>query len=470
MKYIVALGMTVLTALVWLQVISGLGAEGRVYQELVTQASGYEERGLYVKAIDTYAKAYEAADERRKYEVALKRLECIKTLGDLDSYEAYCKEMIQAYPENPECYRLLFACYQDSEASVMIPFLKDAMARFPEESQYKEAYLGLEKQYTQISRGYEEMSDWLDGYLLAITHVSVEEADDVAESEENRENEKTQTGTESGSTLKKEYRILGADGEVQAEGLYYEELSMTDAYTYEFLVKDEKNRWKMINTKGYEMENNPDISFDALGPLHEGYAWCIADGAYHLINGSMAVSPMNFTWIGTFCEGYSAVKMQEKWALYAAEKMEACTEYAYDDIKVDTWQRAYKNGRFFGKTGAGYQMFDAKGKAVTKDVYEDAKPFLSPQPTAVMQGGRWGFALSDGQMYIAPEYEDAKPFSNGYAAVKKEGKWGYINKDNVLVIEPQYTDAGSFSDFGIAPVQNENGYWDFVQMDTIRYQ
>ena len=97
------------------------------------------------------------------------------------------------------------------------------------------------------------------------------------------------------------------------------------------------------------------------------------------------------------------------------------------------------------------------------------KQFESEQPAAAMSGGKWGFARSDGTWYLEPQYEDAKPFCNGYAAVKKDGLWGYINQYNELVIEPQFQEAGNISEEGAAPVKNEFG-WDILKMDILYYK
>lgn len=48
--------------------------------------------------------------------------------------------------------------------------------------------------------------------------------------------------------------------------------------------------------------------------------------------------------------------------------------------------------------------------------------------------------------YIAPQYEDARQFSDGLAAVKKNGKWGYIDYDNNVVIDFQYDYAWDFNE------------------------
>ena len=52
---------------------------------------------------------------------------------------------------------------------------------------------------------------------------------------------------------------------------------------------------------------------------------------------------------------------------------------------------------------------------------------------------------------LEPRYEDAKIFADGMAAVKQNGKWGYADTDGNLVIQPQFDLALDFSE-GVAVV------------------
>ena len=53
------------------------------------------------------------------------------------------------------------------------------------------------------------------------------------------------------------------------------------------------------------------------------------------------------------------------------------------------------------------------------------------------------------EIAIAPQYEDARGFSGGYAAVKKDGKWGYIDENGDVVVDFKYDWAADFSE-GVA--------------------
>ena len=62
-------------------------------------------------------------------------------------------------------------------------------------------------------------------------------------------------------------------------------------------------------------------------------------------------------------------------------------------------------------------------------------------------------------MVIEPQYDDARSFSNGYAAVQKDGKWGFINSDNEMVIEPEFEDARGFNSLMRSFVKKEEKWY-----------
>ena len=58
---------------------------------------------------------------------------------------------------------------------------------------------------------------------------------------------------------------------------------------------------------------------------------------------------------------------------------------------------------------------------------------------AIKENDLWGFADSNGNSKIAPEYEKVTEFNKyGYAGIKKDGKWGVINSNGEIVLNPVY--------------------------------
>jgi len=88
-------------------------------------------------------------------------------------------------------------------------------------------------------------------------------------------------------------------------------------------------------------------------------------------------------------------------------------------------------------------------------------------PVPVEQGGKWGYADGSGALLIRPQFERARKFSDGLAAVyirtgaaQKVGvddsggeqtsaaiaKWGFIDETGDLVISPEFEEVGDFSE------------------------
>lgn len=99
---------------------------------------------------------------------------------------------------------------------------------------------------------------------------------------------------------------------------------------------------------------------------------------------------------------------------------------------------------------------------ITYGVYEGLVTVCNNKKTPVDYYGikyevdnrKWGFAAPDGTIKIKLQYEDARRFSEGLAAVKKDGLWGYIDKSGRVVIPFKYTYAGDFKR-GVAVVMTD---------------
>ena len=94
-------------------------------------------------------------------------------------------------------------------------------------------------------------------------------------------------------------------------------------------------------------------------------------------------------------------------------------------------------------------------------------PFLACHST---KDGKWGFVDKEGNTQIKPEYENAKSFSNGVAAVCKNGRWGFIDVEKNVVIAYQFLNVGYMDDLGKCPVVVDDGkehateIWQFMQL------
>jgi hypothetical protein len=73
---------------------------------------------------------------------------------------------------------------------------------------------------------------------------------------------------------------------------------------------------------------------------------------------------------------------------------------------------------------------------------------------------KWGYINLKGNYIIKPQFDNAFPFSEGLAAVRKNNKWGFINKEGQIVIDYTFDKVLSFIN-GFATVEI-NGFWGLI--------
>jgi hypothetical protein len=91
----------------------------------------------------------------------------------------------------------------------------------------------------------------------------------------------------------------------------------------------------------------------------------------------------------------------------------------------------------------------------------------------IKQKGKFGYIYKTGKIAIEPQFDNARSFSEGLAAVQKGKKWGFIDKNGKYVIEPTHSNVDNASNFseGLAFIPN-NGFIDQtgkVVIETQKY-
>ncbi len=93
------------------------------------------------------------------------------------------------------------------------------------------------------------------------------------------------------------------------------------------------------------------------------------------------------------------------------------------------------------------------GCSSTGNTFPLIAPTISAQPleySLIRSNQGMGFIDKTGRVVVQPKYSNAKPFSDGLAAVEVtqengEKLWGFINDKNEFVIKPQYVIVDSFA-------------------------
>jgi hypothetical protein len=99
-----------------------------------------------------------------------------------------------------------------------------------------------------------------------------------------------------------------------------------------------------------------------------------------------------------------------------------------------------------GGTGLLYGVIDEQGNWVgAQPQFNDARAF-SEGYAAVRQGDNWGYVDENGRTAVTPVYASAGDFSEGVARVSQNQRFGYIDATGAMVIANDYVEAYDFSE------------------------
>lgn len=197
-----------------------------------------------------------------------------------------------------------------------------------------------------------------------------------------------------------------------------------------------------------------DFTVEDSGIIEEDLIPVLKDGKYSYYNSFAKKQFGDYEKAGAFQEGLAAVCKNGKWNLIDFKGNSKSQTFA--DIKVD------KNGLYMtgaimtaAKNAGKYQMFDKNGKKTCDFTADDMDICMSDGWIAYKEGSKWGYVDTDGKVMIKPQYDEARSYSNGLAAVCKDGKWGFINGNGEVVIDYQFAGADYFNSNGSCMVQTD---------------
>lgn len=172
-------------------------------------------------------------------------------------------------------------------------------------------------------------------------------------------------------------------------------------------------------------------------------------------DGKMIIKPQ-FQKAKAFSEGIATVKLENKW-VYIDTTGKQVINQQYDMADSFTEGLAV-----FGK---GEELDD--GFDWVDNLYDE----FNKDPDKVFWNKKWGYIQADGKLLTTAQFNGAKPFSEGLAAVRVGKSWGYLDKAGKIAITPKYQRCLSFSE-GLAPVcvKNKWGYVDKKGNEVIKIQ
>ena len=113
MKKNMILLMAVLLLLCWYTTVGGLMNSEKKYQENVKNAESFEERELYLDAIEEYQSAMQYRKDTS--ELLLKIAYDYRALGDMDSYITQLKSIVSQYGPRQEAVKNIYDYYSEKK-------------------------------------------------------------------------------------------------------------------------------------------------------------------------------------------------------------------------------------------------------------------------------------------------------------------------------------------------------------------
>jgi len=203
-----------------------------------------------------------------------------------------------------------------------------------------------------------------------------------------------------------------------------------------------------------------------LGDFSEGYAPAKArNGSYGFIDllGVWRVRP-EYDGVGDFSDNLAYVYLDDLilWESFIYPSGE--TAFDLDGWNHETLYPYTFNDGLLACVEDGenlvYLTWDGEVN-VEAGPWDDARPF-SEGFAAVKDEKGWRFIDDSGVVAFDGVYGQALSFSQGLAAVRVGDRWGYIDRTGQLAIPANYLDAHSFLPQGFAQVKLASGAWTWI--------
>ncbi|MDR2616176.1 MAG: WG repeat-containing protein [Oscillospiraceae bacterium] len=417
-----------LAALFAVSVYTAFDANGRTekeYEDTLAAARLYAGQGIVVDAAESYGRALGI---KNSFGLQMEIAAFYKDSGELDMAVNWGNAMLGTYPDSPEVYAYLMDIYAEAKDYTACFKLADTMKKRGLPTDAIDGVMNeIEYSYT-FHGSYEDVSVFGGGYCAVMSRGRWGFVNEAGK-----------------RVVKSRFAEVGAFRQDLAPVL--------DGDMKAYFIDPEGN--KKRTALGVENVAKLGTIEDGVYTLFDGETWGLYDGENKLITGG-------YDEASSFMNGVAAVKKDGVWRLIGRDGV-ALAEDVYDGFARDEKGVVYRNDRLFALENGGYYLIDTTGKRLSETKFEDARLFNDSTYAAVKSGGKWGFIDSEGEYVIAPEYDGARSFSNGFAAVRIEGKWGFIDAENRLALQNIFEDAKDFNALGCVFVRTGEN-WELLKL------
>lgn len=425
-KMLVSIVLIVITSLSVYQLFSENLKQIEEYNENLNKARYCAEVGI----VDA-ANYYEAALKIKKsINVYVEYANFYISQGYYSEAENIAEKMSSDFPGNSESYDLLMTIYEtNNDYTNLFQIYDETQSKKIHSASIDEIYHNNEFVYYTNGKKYINVKSILNGYYAVC-------------------NDKGYWG------------YTNSTGSVQI-GCQYDYAGVFSSEMAS--VRNQEGELYYINEdNGKKFVFDTDESYDYLGQVVDDIYVVGNDGTYAYYNTSFEKVFGDYEYAGTFNCGIAAIKKDGSWMLINKSGKEISDKY--DKILMDDSDIACKNNRVIAIKDGIYYILDEKGEIIKKTDFEDVSFIGADTLIAFKKSDLWGFCDENGEIIIEPEYNGARSFSNGLAAVCKNNKWGYIDNNSEVVIDYTFTAANDFNSVGCAYVSDDSDSWYMIKL------
>lgn len=400
------------------------------YETAKSKAEEYMDRGLYQLAISEYDKAIAIKDTQELRDASLdayeKRYQESKDI--IQEYINAAEMAVAAYPKQERYYIVLANAYlRDGNNQAAWKTLENARNNGLNSEMLTKLYLDTKYSFELQWESYTEVRPCVNG-LYPVSDDGMWGLIDEGGDE----------------IMSLDYAFVTPTGQDGIQIISDEETILVD--------QDNIVRGK--------------LSFmpQAAGLYQDGLIAIKKDDAYGFYNSLGDFVFGDYLVASNFCDGKAAVcNSSGAWCLVDASG-ESISDVEYQEIKLNLDGSYNVDGIMLAKVENQFWLCDENGKQKESLKADDVDVLTEDGLIAYEINGKWGFVDTSGNVIIEPQFEGAKSFSHGLAAICKDEKWGFINEAGEIAIEYQFVDADYFNSEMNCFVKTSSDGWQMLQL------
>jgi len=428
---VICIFMIALAALAWFSQVTTLATTTVEFNKNIKSAEGYLEQGLYQKSIESYEKALSLKEKesvRKSWLETGKKAFDDNVITDKD-YTKMLEKACDEYQKNVEFREMLLTHLSETNNPTNAYNAYKRCKRDGIKSE-KISELGIKISYTYTIGGkaYTDFNRAPTGY------ISAESVD--------------------------EWGVIDPSGEriIDCEFNY---VSPYNSDVQAVFVADDT---RIINNENV-VEHVLKETVSKSGAYGSGYLpVCVKEDEWRYLNCETGEYEFDtYEAASNFVDGVAAVCKNGKWSLINTKNETVC-DTTFDDVKLHGNGDYVYDGIMIASVSGKYGMYDEKGKSKGSFTASDMDVYCGGDVAFEGDGGKWGYVTTGGKVSVEAQYENAKSYSNGLAAVSIDDKWGFINEDAALAIENQFVDADYFSKKGVCMISTLEGQYQVLKL------